>query len=161
MKFDLKTSQRICKLREIVPKECYTNSLRTIIHLDEFKGATYVEGWWCSPIAIEHAWLEHKGKIVDPTAWQVQVMYGKLGGKDLFEIGKYFPVVKLEGRWGIARHQEKHLDDPYPPYFYHFPERHRTVWKRAYKATWGAFPEEVRANLKMAAKALEAKREPQ
>ena len=66
-------------------KGCFYNAWQA---LGELPAALYVEGWTVtrdSAIAIEHAWLEYDGRIVDPTL-----------GHDL-DIAAYFPGLRLTG----------------------------------------------------------------
>ena len=152
MKLDIPTSVRITTMTQIIPKECYFNCMRTVLNLKEFQTATYVEGWWCSPLPHEHAWIEQKGEILDPTAVKIHATVKEaFPDEDVpFEEGKYFPAVRLKGRRGLLAHIKRHPEDPLPPFFYHdeFRDKMRAVWRKAYIATWGTTPEETMAWLR-------------
>ncbi len=59
------------------------------MQLTEFAVASYVEGWavLAKGFAIEHGWIVHNSKIIDPTLPDGVV--------------KYFPGLEFRGRLGI------------------------------------------------------------
>jgi hypothetical protein len=88
------------------------NVRRLIEFVDEFADAALVEGYIVLAIGgvHEHAWVVHRGKIIDPT-WP--------DGKH-----KYFPGLEFEGRGVIAEFDEISVREkfrvPDAPFFYAF-----------------------------------------
>lgn len=93
-----------------IPKLCFDNCRRAVENLDTYAGATYVEGFAVAregpKMALEHAWLEFEGVILDPT----------LPDRDLV----YFPSLRFSGREGLAAAAaipKKDWDPPVPIFF--------------------------------------------
>lgn len=65
---NLELSQQLSKTIRAKAKQCFNNAYRAI--QDVYPYAHYVEGFVVTtngPLAVEHAWLEVNGEIVDPT----------------------------------------------------------------------------------------------
>jgi hypothetical protein len=71
-------------------RQCYYNCFQSIVHLREYRAATYVEGMAVidGGLLIEHGWLEIEGEIVDPTLPSDEAIY--------------FPGLRFVGERGIA-----------------------------------------------------------
>lgn len=51
-------------------KQCYANCQKLMLgnrHLRFNLDLQYREGWYCSVIPVQHAWLLYRGEILDPT----------------------------------------------------------------------------------------------
>jgi hypothetical protein len=77
---NLALSKRVAKIVNAQPKECWKNAFFSLMEVSELARGQYVEGWITPitiPIAIEHAWIELDGQIIDPTpkSWTVQFAY--------------------------------------------------------------------------------------
>jgi hypothetical protein len=73
-------SKRAAKIIQSKPKECWKNAFFSLLEVPELARGQYVEGWIVPitiPIAIEHAWIELDGQIIDPTpkSWITQFAY--------------------------------------------------------------------------------------
>jgi hypothetical protein len=69
-RLNLPLSKRAAKIVNAVPKACWQNAYRALLHVPELASGYYVEGWYVSHgiyIAFEHAWIELDGHIIDPT----------------------------------------------------------------------------------------------
>lgn len=73
----------------VFEKQCFFNSRRAIMYIDEFANAYYVEGLYLSPggYAVAHGWIATKHRIVDPTLPNAS--------------GEYFSGLAIKGRDGI------------------------------------------------------------
>jgi hypothetical protein len=81
-------SDRVGRAIRAVIKQCWFNCRRAILKLDELANASYIEGWAIlRGFPIEHAWIVHQDKIIDPTLPADE--------------GLYFPGLEFQGRLGI------------------------------------------------------------
>src|SRR3712207_6711599 len=107
-------SKRAAKIINAKPKECWKNAFFSLLEVPELAHGQYVEGWIVPttiPIAIEHAWIELDGQIIDPTpkSWITPFAYfpGLRLSKDEFmeavtDDGR-LPIVWRYG-WGGMEH---------------------------------------------------------
>ncbi len=87
---DEQESERIGRKIRAVPKRCWFNARKVIQKLDDFVGASYVEGYAVSKRGwppLEHGWVVKDGQIIDPTLPH--------------SVGAYFPGLEFIGRAGI------------------------------------------------------------
>ncbi len=95
---DFEESARVGQMIGAVQKLCWYNARRVVQKLDDYKDASYVEGFAClnGGPAIEHSWVcRLDGTIIDPTLPR----HG----------GAYFPGLEFVGRAGI----EEFLSTPH------------------------------------------------
>jgi hypothetical protein len=87
---DLEESLRVARLVRAEPKRCWLNARKIVLKLDEYAGASYVEGFAITrdPLVIEHGWVVRDGLIVEPTL--------------LGEVLAYFPGLEFRGRAEIG-----------------------------------------------------------
>lgn len=64
---DLDKSKEIANRIDAKPKQCFYNAYKALDYLPT--EAKYIEGWVLKDIAIEHAWIELGGAIIDPTLY--------------------------------------------------------------------------------------------
>jgi hypothetical protein len=83
-------SARVGKAIRATPTQCWFNSRRAIMRLDEYAGAAYVEGWAVldDVLPIDHGWVVRGDAVIDPTLPEQAVAY--------------FPGLEFPGRVGIA-----------------------------------------------------------
>lgn len=69
MSIDRELSRRVARAVRKQPGKGWQNCWRAIRTLSELADARYVEGWVVTGdlVAVEHAWIEMNGSIVDPT----------------------------------------------------------------------------------------------
>lgn len=92
-------SQYVSKRIKALAKQCYHNAYLAMQGLPD---ATYVEGviLLSLPIAVDHAWLEREGKIIDPTMCGKPIPFAKqdrINGKSKTDgdlARAYFPVLR-------------------------------------------------------------------
>ncbi len=84
---DAAESIRVGRKIRAAMQQCWYNARRVIRKLDEYADASYVEGWACLPYPIEHGWIVHQNKIIDPTLSDPSAIY--------------FPGLEFQGRTGI------------------------------------------------------------
>lgn len=84
-------SRAVARRIRAEPKHCYLNARKAVLRLDDYAGATYVEGFAITYVgmAIEHAWISRDGDIIDPTLPE--------------GVRTYFPGLEFVGREGIER----------------------------------------------------------
>jgi hypothetical protein len=109
---DYAESKRVSRAIGATIKRCWRNARKAIERLDEYAEARYLEGWIVKEngALVEHGWLIHGGKIIDPTLPEV--------------VATYFPGLEFVGRRGIAEFLgtpmgRKHKSEPF--YFYCVP----------------------------------------
>ena len=61
---DQQESFRYCRLHSCAPKACFYNAQKIALSEDDVE---YWEGFACSIIPTDHAWVVVNGKIIDPT----------------------------------------------------------------------------------------------
>ena len=63
-------SEKLGRLHRAKPKRCFDNAFRIALKNASLK---YCEGFACSIIPVEHAWLvDQDGSVIDPTWWRLQ-----------------------------------------------------------------------------------------
>src|SRR4051812_25260461 len=62
-------SERVGQKIRACAKQCWFNARRVVLKLEDYRGASYVEGWCIteSGLQMEHGWVIREGKIIDPT----------------------------------------------------------------------------------------------
>ena len=132
-KLDLLTSMRVAERIKVEAHECYWNAIQTILELDDFARATYVEGWLCCPTPLAHGWVERGGRIIDPsTANVLKRLSMKKPDRDTTH-AKYFPYLKVKGREAMIKYFEPPHEEKV-----RFKEREKArVFQVAFKACWG------------------------
>lgn len=69
-KYDAELSIQFSKLAKAKVQDCFENCFRVILHHHQ-PGMMYVEGMVFLgpklPVPLHHAWIEWRGKIIDPT----------------------------------------------------------------------------------------------
>lgn len=85
---DFFESARVGRKVRAATKQCWFNARKVVQKLDDYAEASYVEGWAIlNRFPIEHGWIVHEGRIIDPT----------LPDKE----GMYFPGLEFRGRRGM------------------------------------------------------------
>jgi hypothetical protein len=87
---DVGESLRVARLVRAEPKRCWLNARRVVLKLDDYAGASYVEGFAITRhgLVIEHGWVVRDGAIVEPTLPE--------------EVLAYFPGLEFRGRAEIG-----------------------------------------------------------
>lgn len=68
MTLDLEKSKEVAKKIKAKPKRCFYNAFKALDYLPP--EAMYIEGWVLKlGLAIEHAWINLNGAIIDPTLY--------------------------------------------------------------------------------------------
>jgi hypothetical protein len=80
LKKDSARSEQLAKRVRAKPNQCFSNCWRAVERLARYAEAAYVEGFVVFPAkllrtALEHAWLECEGVILDPTLPQAEAVY--------------------------------------------------------------------------------------
>lgn len=103
-------SLRLSKDKRIRAKkqQCYYNAFKALCYCEEYKKATYVEGFAVDCFQFEHGWIEVDGMIVDPTLPRDGIVY--------------FPGLRFEGLVEVSKAMHsipKSTDEDFP-IFYRF-----------------------------------------
>jgi hypothetical protein len=87
---DLEESLRVARSVRAEPKRCWLNARKIVLKLDDYAGASYVEGFAITHdgLVIEHGWVVRDGLIVEPTLPE--------------EVLAYFPGLEFRGRAEIG-----------------------------------------------------------
>jgi hypothetical protein len=66
---DVEESRRVARLVRAEPKRCWHNARRVVLKLDDYAGASYIEGFAITQhgLVIEHGWVVRDVAIVEPT----------------------------------------------------------------------------------------------
>jgi hypothetical protein len=74
---EVEESRRVGKAIKAIPKQCWFNARKAIQKLDEYAGASLVEGWALirGVMPIEHGWIARNGFIIDPTLPDDEMVY--------------------------------------------------------------------------------------
>jgi hypothetical protein len=110
---DIAESQRVAKAIWAKLAGCWWNARRTILELEGYASAAYIEGWVVTLDGhlFKHGWIVKGGSIIDPT----------LTVKTLV----YFPGLEFAGREGIATFSATPQGQPYKMEPFH----HAFGWK--------------------------------
>lgn len=86
---DAEESARVARSIGAVVKSCFFNARKAILKLEDYRDASYVEGFAIIDMgaAIEHGWIVREGQVVDPTL--------PIGTR------AYYPGLEFQGRDGI------------------------------------------------------------
>jgi hypothetical protein len=84
---DYAESARVSRKIRAGMSQCWFNARKAVMKLEDYANASYIEGWAVFHLAVEHGWIVHNGKIIDPT----------LPDRE----GVYFPGLEFRGRQGI------------------------------------------------------------
>lgn len=82
-------SRRVGRAVGASAKQCWFNARRTVLKLEEYAEASYVEGWAVlrNGMCIEHGWVLQDGVVIDPTLPD--------------RVAAYFPGLEFRGRGEI------------------------------------------------------------
>lgn len=101
-RFNFALSVEVAEKINAKPQECYWNAALAVVTLEKmYPEALYVEGWGNAIFPTEHAWIEWRGHIIDPT-WVLSFDETRMQAYSYYPVYRYNrkSMLKKIGRRG-------------------------------------------------------------